>query len=312
MRNFHPRFCSVSLVISAGSALLLILGCVSLYAPVRAEENLEGNDGPAGKAACERIVSLSPSITEVLFELGLGENVVGVTRYCNYPPAAREIARVGGLLDLNYEAVLAARPKLIVALAEQAQSAKRLKGFQVIIVDHRSVSGIMDSISELGRACGSEKAAKKVSDTLERRVSQVQSMVNGAPKRRVMVAVGSNSSGNFYLSGRDGFYAELLKLAGGENVFSGSTAAIPALSAEGLLKLDPDIIMEISTAPHAAQPGSPGSRALARLSGLRAVRDGQVYVLNEDYVGIPGPRFVLLLEKLAAIFHPDLFVRTDD
>jgi len=116
----------------------------------------------AGHAPCGRIVSLAPSITESLFALGVGDQVVGVTRYCNYPPEARAKEKVGGYQDLNYEAVLALKPDLVVLLPEHDKASQDLEnlGLNLLSVDHRSIEGILDSFDVLTGACRLQAACR--------------------------------------------------------------------------------------------------------------------------------------------------------
>lgn len=255
--------------------------------------------------SCTRIVSLAPSITEVLFDLELGDNIVGVTRYCVYPPAARNKPKIGGFFDINLEAIMSERPSVIFALSEHAAQRVELQklGLKVVTLEHKNVSGIISSIQNVGALCGREEQAKRLRTELEERIEGVQQRVRNQPKVRVMIVVGGAGPGSLYVSGKDGFYSELLSLAGGENVYQGLTTSIPTLSVEGLLKLDPNIIIEITTDP---EMGSQLKRedSWQQFPGLRAVKNGQIYVIDDDYVSVPGPRFVKLLEKIAALIHP--------
>jgi len=284
----------------------ILLAAAVLCAESRALPSLDSAPSPA----CARIVSLAPSITELLYDLNLGSNVIGVTSYCIHPAEARRKPKVGGLLDLSYEAVLSLRPTVVFALAEEAPQVAGLQklGLEAVMLEHRSVSGILESVSAVGKICGREREAGALRASLEERVQRVQGKTRGRPKVRTLVIVGSGmaagSASGLYVSGRDGFYSELLELAGGVNVYQGLTAGAPALSAEGLLSLNPDVIIEIST-----EPGAAGrERFPAGLFGrLSAVQKGRIYRLHEDYASVPGPRFVLILEKLAAFLHPESF-----
>ncbi len=263
--------------------------------------------------ACKRIVSMAPSLTEVLFALGLGEAVVGVTRYCDYPPEAKTKSPVGGFLDPNYEAILSLVPDLVVLLQEQGEAEKYLAemGLSTLTLNHSSVTGIINSIAAIGEACGAADKARHLVNDLEARIARVRAKTAELPRARVMVAVGRNlnetSLGNIYISGRDGFYDQLLELAGGTNVYRRRTIALPAISAEGIQNLNPQVIIDIAPAVGQAvrQAGNP-IRAWEFAAGVDAVKNHRVYIFGESYGVRPGPRFILLLEQMARVLHPDL------
>jgi iron complex transport system substrate-binding protein len=260
-----------------------------------------------------RIVSLAPSVTEFLFALGAGDRVVGVTRYCDDPPAAGKLAKVGGYLDTNYEAIVSLRPDLVVLLATHREAREKLAslGVRVLAVDHESVRGILDSVPAIAAAAGADAAGEALSAGLHARVERVARKVAGRPRPRAMVVVGRNLAAagieDVYISGRDGYYDQLLALAGGENAYRDRTLKFPAVSAEGIIRLDPDFILEMIS-DIAERPGEM-ERALSRwdaLSAVRAVREGKVRVFGAGYAVVPGPRFVLLLEEIARAIHPEV------
>lgn len=264
--------------------------------------------------ACSRIVSLAPSITEVLFALGLGDRVVGVSEYTHYPPGAVGKPRVGGYLDPNYEAIVRLRPDLVVLLGTRWGARKGLEDLELrtLSVNQSSVEGILDSIVRIGSVCGRRKRAARLAGRLEEIMGEIRRRTRGLPRPRVMIVVGRNFSGgtlaDVYVSGHDGFYNRLVTLAGGVNVYEGETAKLPLLSREALIHLDPDVIIDMVGDASARRPSD---REILRqwrtLPEIKAVREGRVYVFHQDYAVIPGPRFVLLLEDLARALHPEAF-----
>jgi len=265
-----------------------------------------------------RIVSLAPSITEILFDLDLGDRVAGVTRFCDYPPEARGKTPVGGYFDINFEAVLGLEPDLVILLEEHREARERMRalGIRTIAVDHARVQGILDSITIISGACGVGDRGDKLRAGIEMKMHRIQDgIIAASPRRRVsppedslprvLVAVGrtlqEGSGGEIYVSGRDGFYDDLIRFAGGLNAYGEETLKFPALSAEGLARLDPDIIIEMIPE---VSPGEDREKLLAywnKIPGLRAAREGRVHILIGDEVVVPGPRFVNVLEKMAKI-----------
>ena len=267
---------------------------------------------PLDDAPPRRIVSLAPSITEVLFKLGLGNRVAGVTRYCDYPPEATEKPVVGGYFDVNYEMLLSLEADLVILLTEHQDALDRLEelGIKTLTVDHSRVTGILESVTAIANRSGEKERGVELRLALENRISKIRKGISPSPPLspsppRVLVAVGrlmnKSSGGEIFISGRDGFYDDLIALAGGVNAYREETLKFPAISDEGLVRLDPDIILEM--VPDLA--GEYDRESLMDLwrskRGIRAVREGRVYILGEDYVVVPGPRFIDLLEDIAEI-----------
>lgn len=258
-----------------------------------------------------RIISLAPSITEILFALGLGDSVVGVTRYCDYPPQAAERVKVGGYFDINYEAVMTAEPDLVILLKEHEQPRDYLARLDIetLTVDHSNVPGILRSIEEIAKKTNSVTRADEITTELKVRIKRIEQLTAGFERPRVMVAVGRNMetdvAGEVYVSGRDGFYDGLITMAGGVNAYDRSTLKFPALSAEGVARLNPQIILEM--APNMDDEGL-ALRILDQwrsIPGVDAVRDERIHLFAEDFAVVPGPRFILLLEWMARVIQPD-------
>src|SRR6185503_604861 len=228
------------------TALLAFGGSYALKRtlPGRPEVALRPPGGPA------RIVSLAPSITEMLFELGLGDRVVGVTRYCVFPPEARTKAQMGGYYDPNYEALKAAKPDLILTVPEHEDVRKELEKLNLrsLTVDHTTIRGILESILKIGEAAGCPERAAALHQRLDGRIRKIGSQHGNRPRPRVLISVGrmagDGSMNRITVCGRAGFFEELIGLAGGVNAFEGDIP-FPALSAEGVLKTNPDVILDL-------------------------------------------------------------------
>jgi iron complex transport system substrate-binding protein len=262
-----------------------------------------------------RIVSLAPSITETIYALGRGDRLVGVTRYCDYPPEALELPRVGGYLDPNYEAIIDKHPDLVITLgaSEHGRVRRALAdmGVELMTVRQDSVEGILDSLTPLGRACGAPAAAERMAADLRARMAVVAEATRGRPRRRVLISFGrSMGSGGIkevYVAGKDGFYDRLIELAGGVNAYARKVPRYPEVSVEGLLDMAPDVIIDL--VPEMDRRGLSRETVMAEwaaLSELEAVKRGRVHILTGDYVDVPGPRFILLLEDIARLVHPEV------
>ena len=253
---------------------------------------------------CDRIVSLAPSVTEVLFELGLGSKVVGVTRYCRYPVEAQKIPRVGGFYDMSLENLLTLRPTVVVGLRENREieeGARRL-GMVAHEVDHSTVAGIKQSILSVAELCGISAVGAQKVFALEQRERALQSSSHNAPHYKTLVAVGRTHEGSsvsgVYLSGKDGFYSGVLEILGMKNVNQDATVAIPTVSPEGFMALAPEVIVEIQNTDDPQRVEDP-SALWRKYPSIPAVRENRVFTLREDYASIPGPRYILIAEELA-------------
>jgi iron complex transport system substrate-binding protein len=251
-----------------------------------------------------RIVSLAPSVTEVLFEAGLGPRVVGVTSYCRFPDAALTLPKVGGYLTPSYEALTALGPDLVVVLPEHTDVEPRLAALKlpVLRVDHRDFDGIIRSIGTLGERAGSGAHATQAADALRGHLARVRMIGRGRARPRVLILFGrADDFRRLYAAAPGTVHDDLLTHAGGENVLTSRAVPYPTLSAEGLMRLDPDVIVEFA-------PGGSDAGMLRQqwnvLQSLRAVKTGRVYVFTHDFLSVPGPRFVRFAETIARTLYP--------
>lgn len=260
------------------------------------------------KKGCDRIISLAPSITELLVELGLESNIAGVTTYDRYPPSIREKTVVGGFLDVNTEAIIRNHPTLVFSLVEGEESLHRIKSFgiQVEAVDHRSIEGILNSIAAIARHCAVIERGEKLVARLKGDVADARSLLGGTEAPiKVLVVVGREVSAegvrSVYVSGKDGFYNDLLILAGARNAYDGPTLSVPTLSSEGLKSLKPDVIIEMVGNDSLAPSDAAIIESWKQLSSIPAVTQGRVFIMRNDYVTIPGPRYPLLLRDIIRV-----------
>lgn len=245
-----------------------------------------------------RIVSLAPSVTEVLFEAGLGPRVVGVTSYCRFPREVLALPKVGGYLTPSYEALVSLRADLVVTLPEQADLEPRLTALRIPIlrVDHRRLEGIVHSIEQLGQRCGAEARAKPAADGLRATLAGVKRVAAGQ-RPSVLICFGRAEDFRRLTAAAPGtVHDDLITEAGGANVLTSRSIAYPTLSAESLMRLNPDVIIEFSST---GTDAGALRRQWDRLNSLRAVTNGRVYVFTGEFLSVPGPRFVRLADTIA-------------
>jgi iron complex transport system substrate-binding protein len=282
---------------------LVVLACL---AAVPAACAPDGTSTPTF-ATAQRIVSLAPSATEVLFEAGCGGRVVGVTSYCRYPTQATTLPKVGGYLTPSYEALVALRPDLVVLLPEHVDARRFVTtlGLDVVEFDHRSIRGILDSIATAGDLCGTRARADAAVAELEGLLRRVDERTDGRPRPRVVISVSRGQErgfGSLSAAGPDGVYHDLLLRAGGQNAVPPGPVLHPALSPESVIRLNPDAVLEFA-------PGAVDGTAIREewraLPSLTAVARQRVFVFTEDFLPVPGPRLVRFTDTLARALHPD-------
>ena len=264
-------------------------------------------------ARYHRIVSLAPGITEVLFALGLGDNVIGVTRYCDYPEAAKQKPQVGGFYDPNNEAIVALQPDLVILYPEHENTRQVLKGAHIefMEVPHHSLSDILITITLIGDRMGTNsnaaRTAQRLSSELRNEIDAFKTRPRTGPAETVMISTGRNmGTGKIedaFIVGEDGFYQEIIEMLGAKNAYDGNVA-FPVVSNEGIMQMNPDVIIDM--VPDLDENLVSKTKILDewhQLGKVSAVRNNQVYVLTDDYVVIPGPRVIRLIRQMDAIFQ---------
>lgn len=289
---------------------LIILSGILYYQ--RVDQQSQDNVLDQGKTY-QRIISLSPNVTEILFALGLGEKIVGVTRFCNYPPEAKAKPQVGGYLDPSYEAILRLKPDVVILLPEFEQIKNFLTELKInyLSVSNKTVSDILDSIEFLGNEFGVEQKAEKIAKEIRTKIERIKQKTENSIKPKVLIVIertmGTGVIEDVYIAGKNTFYDELIGMAGAINAYEDEKIAYPILSAEGIIHLNPDFIIDL--VPQLNQTGL-NSTMLKKdwncLNQVAAVKNRHVYIMRQDYAVIPGPRFIIFLEDLARIIHPEI------
>ena len=252
-----------------------------------------------------RIVSLVPSATEVLFALGAEGRLVGVTDFCDYPPAARRKPSVGGMINPNLEAIVAQRPDLVIATpegnSEETFAQLQRLGIPTYLVAAHHVSDVTDLVSRLGALTGSQHAAGPLLNHLQRRIAAVARAVAPLPRPRVLYVLWPEP---LIVPGRKALVTELIRVAGGESVTAGEADAYPRYSLESAVARAPEVIL---LANHGANTGPIDEPRWRRLTSLPAVRAGRLQRVDGNLVHRYGPRVVDGLEALARAIHPEAF-----
>lgn len=259
----------------------------------------------------QRVVALSPSIVEIIYELGLDDQLAGVSRYSNHPPEAAQKTEIGGYLDLNMEKMITLDPDCVILLAEQSELARRCNRLNIhtLMVDHNHTRGILESIQTIGNALGAGQEAAKATKAMQQRVKELTtSFKRAAAPPRVLVCISRDVAATrpegVIAAGSAGFHRELIEMAGAVNAYQGPVA-FPSLSREKLIGLDPDIIIDLVNTRTWAEFGEDHLLGSWKaFSELRAVQNQRVIMIHGDQHLIPGPRFPQTLEQFIRNIHP--------
>ncbi|MGH7915280.1 MAG: ABC transporter substrate-binding protein [Candidatus Binataceae bacterium] len=258
----------------------------------------------AAAAPPMRIVSLAPAVTETLFALNEGDAVVGVSTYCDYPPAATHLPKAGTFLTPNIEAIAALRPDLIIGpgLSSSRREVRTLEamGYPTMTVDDNSLDGIERSIALIGARTGEQEAARRLLGTIQAHIDQIHARVDRTKPRTVVMLVGHEP---MVAVGRGTYLDDLLHLAGGNNIADLSAQNWPRLSIEYIIAMRPEVILDGAMGSDAKTPAG----FWARYPTIPAVRNHRVFGYPQDPVLHPGPRVWQSLELLARRIHPEAF-----
>lgn len=252
----------------------------------------------------KRIVSLAPSITEMLFAIGAGDSVVGVTEFCDYPPEALTKTQVGDS-RANLEAILALEPDLVLAMEvirdDVLKTLQQLK-IPLFILEAQSLEHVYSHIQTLGRMLGRVPMANTLADTMRKDIQAIGDRTRSLPKPRVLYVVYPQP---FITVGSGSFIDQLLEFAGGENIAKDAGSAYPRLSMEVVLQKDPEIILF----PTMGGTSSPETdiQQWSRWTTMSAVKNDRLHLVPWALISRPGPRLVQGLAALAKAIHPEIF-----
>ena len=278
----------------------LLLICLGLPATGQAAVWVDAMNRPVELTAPpQRIVSLVPSVTEILFALGAGDQLVGATRFCTYPPAARDLPRVGDYSEPSLEAIAVLAPDLVVLAADAASPAllARIEALDIAayVVYPKGITGTVATIRQLGEVVGQAAAAERLASELQLKIDTVRQTSQSQHKPRVLFCVMTEP---LVVAGPGTLIDDLLQAAGASNVVPTGPVRYPTWGAEALLAADPDILIL------SVHPGQQGPDELMAIwPELRASRDRQVVTVEADWVSRPGPRLALGAQALAEIFQ---------
>ena len=302
------------------AAIAVVVACASgaghglfrLKAEATKPNNADGGFRLQAEGSRPRIVSLVPALTEMLFAIGAGPDVVAVSSFDTDPPEVRSLPRVGALLDPDTERILSLRPTLVVTYGSQTEVQKQFEkaGIKTYVYRHGGIETIVRTMRDLGAATGRRAQADRVALDLLARLNVVRTHVRGRSKPRVLLVIGRQPKTlrEVYVSGGRGFLHEILDIAGGTNVFADVARESVQPSNETLLARAPDVVIEVHAEGMFKTTSVADEAAVwSALPSIPAVRNRRVHVLIGQYLVVPGPRIAQAAETLARILHPAAF-----
>jgi iron complex transport system substrate-binding protein len=258
----------------------------------------------------QRIISIIPSTTEMLFAMGAGPRVIGVGNFDRYPPEALTRAKVGGLIDPDVERIISLKPDLVVVYGTQTDLRTQLERAKIpmFLYEHAGLADITSTIRGLGTRIGSAKESDALADRIEAEIADIRKRVSGRPRPRTLLVFGRDTETlrGIYASGAIGFLHDMLDAAGGTNVFADVKRQSIQTTSELAVARAPEVIIEIGI--DTASTSDRNLRAWDSLPSIPAVRNKRIYQLRGDGMMNPGPRISASVRRMAEVLHPEAFV----
>lgn len=294
-------------------ALILIMVIAAATACIGAQSRPGTITDDAGReihldSAPTRIVSHVPSITETLFALGLGDNLVADSEYCDYPQAAKTKPKIGGYFTPNIEEIVALNPDLVLTDGYVPELISKLDslGIPIAVVDPKDINSLLTDIELLGNITGNQKEATELTNDMKKRIYAVVNAVGNASRPSVFYVFDATDTTKPWTAGPGSFVDALISLAGGENVAASASDPWIQFNMEELVNSNPDIIL-VDSHMGTAVISPEELRGLPGWQDMTAVKENRIYTIDGDLVNRSGPRIVEGLEEMAKILHPDLF-----
>lgn len=252
----------------------------------------------------ERIISLSPSNTEILFALGLDDEIIGVTEYCDYPEAALEKETIGGYSKSDGEKIISLKPDLVIAAGdpnERLDGILRDADIPTLSYDSKNLEEVMSQIERIGEITNKSKEAEEIIRDMKDRKNKIIEKVKGEEKIRVFYEVWPDP---LTAAGKGSFMDELIELAGGDNIAKDSKKAYPEFDPELLIDRNPEIYL---TTMHNMEKEKNDIRERPGYYSIDAIQNDRIYFLDSNIASRPGPRIIDALEMVAEKIHPEIF-----
>ena len=297
------------------SMLLAACGDATTGQRQASQNRASTNSSETGESAPRRIISLSPSATEILHGVGAFGRVVAVSDYCDYPPEVKELPRVGGWNNPKLEQIAALKPDLVVFAAAQEPFVKEkieALGIRALSIPSNTLEDAFTAISQVGGATGNaEEAARLLAET-RGKIEEVRERTRALPRRRVLCVVDRvpGTLRELYTATRGSFYAQLIDAAGGESIAPDEKSGWGKITKEAIVALDPEVIIDMVQSAQGGRFAEDPQTVWRELGQVRAVREGRIYPLRETSVLHPSQFVGDTARRFAELIHPEAFGRT--
>lgn len=259
----------------------------------------------------QRIITTAPNLTEIAFYLGLGERIVGVSDYCQYPPEAKKKERIGGYLNPSIETIMRLHPDLIILPETEGDYLDKLETMKMNILEvpNETLSHLMNAITLISEKTGVPERGKKLRQSLQKDLDEVRKRHKNHEPVPTLIIVGRSpdSLKDIYAAAPGTFLDKMLSLAGGENVLKEQPALYPKLSKESLLAMNPRVIIETTLAKGVSTTNTIHgiSNEWKALGSIEAVKKDKVYRISDPSFTIQGPRMIKNIRILSDLLHPE-------
>ncbi len=261
-----------------------------------------------GEETPKRLISMSPNFTEILYDIGAQDQLIGVTDFCRYPPEAKTKEKVGGYYNPNIEKIVSLKPGLVLLLPFQQETISTLQRFHIplFIQDNSQLRDVYDSYDRLGQLLGREKEAQQAKEKLQKGIDSIREKAKKRKTFSILFVVGHDAETlrQIYAAGPKSFVDEIITLCGGKNIMAGAGMPYPLVSKENLIAQDPDVIVDSMPTDQSTNGMMETARKeWNKFTSLKAVRNNRVYFLTRDEDLIPGPTVLGLAQTLDHIFE---------
>ncbi|MCA1631083.1 MAG: helical backbone metal receptor [Acidobacteria bacterium] len=304
---------NVKTVDSRRVAFIVAIIC-SLLASAACRDAVYVETGAGGgkSAKPRRIISLSPSTTEVLWGVGAFQRVVAVSDYDDFPPEVKDLPKIGGWSNTNLEQVASLKPDLVVMTKAQEPFIKDkldAMGIRYVSVADRTLADARSAITQIGAAAGEEEAAQKLLTETRAKLDDVRSQTQGLARPRVLCVVDRvpGTLRGLYAATTGSFFAELIEIAGGVSIAPASALGFGQISKEAVATLDPEIIIDMVQSSNTGKLAEDQKQVWGELSQVNAVRSGRVFAVRDTSVLHPSQRVGDTARKFAEMIHPEAF-----
>lgn len=254
--------------------------------------------------AGERIVTLSPSLNEIVFALGSGNNIVANTQYCNYPEESKSIPKIGGYANISLEKLLMHKPSLILAQDYDKELISNIKKLNLNLKTFKTnnLASIKNTINSVSKLLGKEKIAKELVDGID---SELKSVSNIVENKKILIVISPREDLNkiIYVAGNNLYFNDIIEASGNMNAYISSSLSQPIVNVEKIIKMNPDIVIMLAPYIHDRGVSKNSLKKPWQALPINAAKKGMIYIVDKEYAGIPSNRVVKFISDYRDILE---------